>query len=677
MEDQKMKSYRLLASALFTVMVAGGSAFGADSNNLLLDEIIVKGQKESPREESLTIREVRESPARDMGEALKAVDGVSIVRKGAIANDVVIRGLQKDNINVFLDGVRLHGACPNRMDPPSFHYDFAEVEQVKVIKGPYDLANPGSLGGVIEAVSKKPNKGWGADFSATGGSYDSVNTSAVGSYGGDTFDALLGYAFKYSGVPVSGNGKHITEIYPETSANRYKEGEKDGKAYLMNTAWTKWGYNISENSRTEIGYSFQDAEHILYPYLLMDAVNDRTNRVNWTYNTQKLSPLVKDAKLQFYWDKVTHLMNDQSRVSSNTMPRTYSMQTDASTQVIGAKASSGLSVGTGQLNVGIDYYNRNWDATNVRRSHNNYAAVNMIPNVYIDNVGLFTEYVVPFGERVILSAGARGDLTWAKADKSPIFTQTGSTDFANVSANAQLTYKPIDGLETYFGLGRGTRTPDPQELFMGLPTSMGKPGSQGNVNLHATANNQMDVGIKYNTDKFYANGSFFYGYLTDFINIYQMNATYRSYQNVNATMWGYEFSSQYSLPLDLFLKGSLSYTWGDNRDKHQPLSEMPPLHGNVGIRYDNNAFFFEAVENLSSKQERTDASLQELPTAGYVATDLKTGFRYEKLAVYGGVNNLFDIQYYNYLSYQRDPFASGLKVPENGRNFYLTVQYTF
>ncbi len=672
-----MKSYRLLASALFTVMVAGGSAFGADSNNLLLDEIIVKGQKESPREESLTIREVRESPARDMGEALKAVDGVSIVRKGAIANDVVIRGLQKDNINVFLDGVRLHGACPNRMDPPSFHYDFAEVEQVKVIKGPYDLANPGSLGGVIEAVSKKPNKGWGADFSATGGSYDSVNTSAVGSYGGDTFDALLGYAFKYSGVPVSGNGKHITEIYPETSANRYKEGEKDGKAYLMNTAWTKWGYNISENSRTEIGYSFQDAEHILYPYLLMDAVNDRTNRVNWTYNAQKLSPLVKDAKLQFYWDKVTHLMNDQSRVSSNTMPRTYSMQTDASTQVIGAKASSGLSVGTGQLNVGIDYYNRNWDATNVRRSYNNYAAVNMIPNVYIDNVGLFTEYVVPFGERVILSAGARGDLTWAKADKSPIFTQTGSTDFANVSANAQLTYKPIDGLETYFGLGRGTRTPDPQELFMGLPTSMGKPGSQGNVNLHATANNQMDVGIKYNTDKFYANGSFFYGYLTDFINIYQMNATYRSYQNVNATMWGYEFSSQYSLPLDLFLKGSLSYTWGDNRDKHQPLSEMPPLHGNVGIRYDNNAFFFEAVENLSSKQERTDASLQELPTAGYVATDLKTGFRYEKLAVYGGVNNLFDIQYYNYLSYQRDPFASGLKVPENGRNFYLTVQYTF
>ena len=98
-------------------MATGGSAFGADGNNLVLDEIVVLGQ------------------------------------------------------------VRLHGACPNRMDPPAFHYDFAEVEYVQILKGPYDLANPGSLGGLVEATSKKPIKGLNADLSVTGGSYDSVNTS--------------------------------------------------------------------------------------------------------------------------------------------------------------------------------------------------------------------------------------------------------------------------------------------------------------------------------------------------------------------------------------------------------------------------------------------------------------------------------------------------------------------
>ena len=91
------------------------------------------------------------------------------MHRGAIANDIVIRGFQKDNINAFLDGVRLHGACPNRMDPPAFHYDFAEVEDVQILKGPYDLANPGSLGGLVEATSKKPKKGLNADLSVTGG----------------------------------------------------------------------------------------------------------------------------------------------------------------------------------------------------------------------------------------------------------------------------------------------------------------------------------------------------------------------------------------------------------------------------------------------------------------------------------------------------------------------------
>ena len=83
------------------------------AENLLLEEISVRGQKESANEESLSIREVRESPARDMGEALKQIEGLSYVRKGAIANDIVLRGLAEgQHQRVLVDGVRLHGAWP-------------------------------------------------------------------------------------------------------------------------------------------------------------------------------------------------------------------------------------------------------------------------------------------------------------------------------------------------------------------------------------------------------------------------------------------------------------------------------------------------------------------------------------------------------------------------------------
>jgi len=186
----------------------------AYAESQILDEITVRGEKESPHEESLSIREVRESPAKDMGEALKLVDGISSVRKGAIANDVVLRGFQRDNINVLVDGVRLHGACPSRMDPPSFHYDFAEIEQVKVVKGPYDLSNPGGLGGLIDAQTRNPGRGFGGDASLSYGEWNSINTSATASYSTDTYDGLIGYAYKYSDVPKSGDGKRLTEIYP-------------------------------------------------------------------------------------------------------------------------------------------------------------------------------------------------------------------------------------------------------------------------------------------------------------------------------------------------------------------------------------------------------------------------------------------------------------------------------
>ena len=71
--------------------------------------------------------ELRESAARDVGEALSRMGGVWKVRKGGIANDVSIRGFRQDDITVLIDGARVAGACPNRMDPPAFHLDFAEV----------------------------------------------------------------------------------------------------------------------------------------------------------------------------------------------------------------------------------------------------------------------------------------------------------------------------------------------------------------------------------------------------------------------------------------------------------------------------------------------------------------------------------------------------------------------
>jgi iron complex outermembrane recepter protein len=666
------------------IWLAAGYANAAET--ILLDEISIRGKKESPRDESLTIREVRESPAKDIGEALQRVEGLSIVRKGAIANDIVLRGFQRDNINVLVDGVRLHGACPNRMDPPAFHYDFAQVEDILILKGPYDVTNPGGLGGSVEVRTKKTEKGFHSDVNLNYGSYNSSNDSATVSYGTDRYDGSAGYAFKYSEVPRSGDGRLITDIYPTASPNRYRPDAIDSNAYEIHTGWTKLGFKPTGNSRTELSYSYQDAEHVLYPYLKMDADFDRTHILNWSYKIEKVSAVVTDLELQAYWDKVDHRMDDRFRESSRPtakITRSYSMQTDARTQVVGAKVKGDLAVGTGTLKSGIDYYNRSWNALNVRAMYTAaapYATLNMIPDVNVDNFGLFAEYELQFNDHFTAQAGIRGDLTRVNANSlNNASAFRNSTDFGEVSGNLQLTYTPVAGLDVFMGLARGVRTPDPEELYISVPAKLPAVTWQGNPGLNPTVNHEADLGVKYTGGKFYVKGSLFYSDLTDFVNFYSASSTLKSYQNIDASMWGAELGSQVSLPHDLYLRGSLSYTEARNKDGHRPLSEIPPLRGMLSVRYDVDRWFVEMAENLAARQDRVDAGLNEQATPGWLTTDLKAGINWNSLSIYGGVNNLLDKQYYSHLSYLRDPFASGVgfKVPENGRNFYLTVSYKF
>ena len=233
------------------------------------------------------------------------------------------------------------------MDPPSFHFDFAEVESIEIIKGPYDLTNPGGLAGTVNAFSKSPKPGPAANFNFSYGSFNYLDASATTSYGGKKLDGLLGYAHKSSDVPESGDGKLLTDIYPSTSPNRYRPDRIDSKAYDTDTFWVKGGTKIGEG-RSELAYSYQDADHILYPALLMDADYDRTHRLNWTTTLKNPTPAISKLLFQAWYNQVDHLMDDTQRVSSlpsMSITRDYMMQTNAKTMTFGSKLNGEIPMG--------------------------------------------------------------------------------------------------------------------------------------------------------------------------------------------------------------------------------------------------------------------------------------------------------------------------------------------
>ncbi len=163
-----------------------------------------------------------------------------------------------------------------------------------------------------------------------------------------------------------------------------------------------------------------------------------------------------------------------------------------------------------------------------------------------------------------------------------------------------------------------------------------------------------------------------------------MNALARSYANVDATLSGGEVDG--SLPIlfgRVFVSGSLSYVRGtQDGDPARgiaagPVAEMPPLRGRVAARYDDGRFFGSVEGVFAADQNRVDASLNEAQTPGWGVMNASVGVRQGRLRLTAGVANAFDRLYTDHLSYQRDPFRSGVRVPEPGRSLFANASFRF
>ena len=97
----------------------------------------------------------------------------------------------------------------------------------------------------------------------------------------------------------------------------------------------------------------------------------------------------------------------------------------------------------------------------------------------------------------------------------------------------------------------------------------------------------------------------------------------------------------------------------------------------MSARYDDGRFFGSLEGVFAADQDRVDASLNEAPTPGWGVMNATAGFRQGRLRLTAGVANVFDRLYVDHLSYQRDPFRSGVRVPEPGRSLFANASFRF
>jgi iron complex outermembrane recepter protein len=427
----------------------------------------------------------------------------------------------------------------------------------------------------------------------------------------------------------------------------------------------------------------------------MDAVYDNTDRLNAGYQINNPSGLVRSLRMQAYLTKVNHWMTDQYRTSAMNMLRGFSMGTLAGTKTLGGKLETLLNAVT----VGVEAFHREWNGT-TQMAMGGYAPQYSIPDVRTDNFGLYSEYAKSFSDRFKLSLGGRLDTVTTEADASKAngnlyyaYNSTRRTSATNnfPSGNARITFKAPLGIEIRGGVGHTVRVPDARERYFALKR-MGTDWV-GNPDLKPSRNTGFDGSVSFRRQNLLVETNAYSNQIDDYVTVVPqarvnmvagiMNTQARSYQNVNAHIYGGEFLTSYLFTRKLFLSSDLSYVRGArdvvaSKGILTPnLAEMPPLRSRSSLRYDTGKFFGEIESVFSGAQRNVDKSLGEQCTAGYGIANLRAGISHGKIALKGTLNNIFGRTYFEYLSYQRDPFRSGTRVYEPGRNFFVNLSYRY
>ncbi|WP_297890210.1 TonB-dependent receptor [Sulfurihydrogenibium sp.] len=677
----------------------------------------VASKKELTQEEAKITRQI------DLGEILSEFyPEIWYMRKAGIANDLYIRGFSKDNINVLIDGSKIYGACPNRMDPPSFHVSSPQIESVTIKEGPFDVENAGSLAAVVNVKTKDPKKGIGGEVGGTYGSWSYRTGYVWGNVGNKYIKVLVGASNQYSKPYESGEGKKLTEYArysicnqantPQCKIMGYKPQYINDKAFNIDRVWFKTILTPNDNSEIKLSYAFENARNVLYPALKMDALYDRTHRLNGDF-------LLKDIGLKFsvYYNEVKHDMRDTFRETTYrrdtnwniTGDRPYSMMTYAESKMFGAKISKDFNIMGVDTTVGIDTYLRNWFADNVQNAFTTQENKNpgMIPDVNIKDIGLFIKGSKNI-DKWTISAGLRYDYNYSKADPNRIsgknrdFITNGLlTKFSNtdnyLSGNIVAKYNFNKKDNVYIGIGHTVRAPDPQERFIALS---GMAPWYGNPDLKPTKNTEIDLGGEYfPLNNLGLRANIFYSDLKDYIYLYQYQAGSNclvpgttwctTYKNIDAVIYGGDVSGVYAFNDKISAELGIAYQVGKKTDKKgiykdSDLVEIPPLKTRMAVKYDDGKFYTLLEGIYSAKQSKVDSDLKEQETGSWFIMNVKAGYTYaNRLFVGVGIDNIFDRFYYNYLSYVRDPFrgisVSGnpVKIPEPGRFIYANVSYRF
>ncbi len=638
------------------------------SQNINLADINVVEKVDSINLNDVSGQELKSA---DLGEALSKKDpDIVISRRSGIANDIILRGFKKDNINIIIDGGKIYGGCPNRMDPPISHVVTSNINSVIVNEGPYDVENFGTLGGNIKVDTKAPKSGFSGEANLNIGSFGYQKGSLTMQGGNQKVKALITISKEKSNQYKDGNGDKFDAQLKKAKAplaNRYQPQYIDMDAFSKKSFLGKLYFNLNNNQKLKFSYTANRSDDVLYPNTPMDALKDDSDLYNFQYTIKNLSIYSKKLDFLYYYSKVVHPMSTKYRRASKIKGE---VENDMLSKIAGGKIKNSFLLNNSYITYGLDYSRRTWDGyyNNGKKS---------IPNVITKNRAAFLD---------ISSKVDRNSFRYGlRYDKSNITNDRGlkELDFNSLNGYIFDSFDYDDSMSFFGGVGIAHRVPDGRELYF-----MKKGNLIGTPTLNQTKNSEIDLGVKKNFENSEFKLKLFYSRLSNYI-YFNNDLPKNKFVNIDAKIYGVKLSGLVMISDEFNFDYGISYLKGK---KDSPLvgqtdtdlADITPLRGIFTLNYEPDMKTKASFELIAQKSWTSyDGDNGEQRLSGFAIANAK----YQTMLNHSwiltlGVDNIFDKTYqssntYNDLTLVMTGGGKKIGLNNPGRYGYINLTYKF
>ncbi len=643
------------------------------TRNIELREVVVTTKEYSDRQRML--RFYRSNQSSGIEDILSRLPEMSLIRRGTYGMEPAIRSLSGGQINVLVDGMRVHGACTDKMDPATIYIEPINLDQLQLQTGTQGFINGSAIGGTVNLKTATPtchtpNKISGTISSGFQTAAKNFYEALQLNYGTGKWSLLGTATWRKSSEYRSGGGEKIA----------FSQYEK------MNYSFSA-KYQLNQYKSIRIDYIGDNGWNIGYPALPMD-VGYAVARIG-SISLQQENPEHRffqwSAKL--YANQVRHYMDDTHRPN---VPMHMDMPGTSLTYGVYTEGIAKLN-SKQQLRIIADF-----SSTRLKASMTMYEP------------GQRPMYMLTWPDNRKDQAGV--GVNWEyKADSNWLFQSVARLDFIHTALTSQEAKDHISilgvsdavrqellknlsftasrkinpWLKSSISLAYAERMPTATELY-GFYLFNAQDGYDylGNPGLKPEQSLQGELALIAQGKKARLKVTAFYNHIRHFISgtvnpaFSTMTIGANGVKNFAAVphveLAGLE-TSLFLKPLpQLDIVSTLRYTDGKD-NTGDPLPMIAPLKSISSVRYQFSHFFLQMETEVAAAQKNISTKYGEDQTDGYALLHIRSGFPFmlagKKTDLQFGVENVFDKNYHEHLDWGN--------VERQGRNGYVMLKWFF